>query len=120
MLSYDRLQHILACLFGAGLILSGIMRRGVGVRGLPEVSEQCAAGFPYLLQDDRDTFEDTLRKFPAARRVRKVLVADVGAGSWDAGYLLRTVRPRDSKGVMRFLLIWLPAADTLELAGRWL
>ena len=40
MLSYDRLQHILACFFGLGLIVSGIMRRGMGVRGLPEVSEQ--------------------------------------------------------------------------------
>lgn len=40
MLSYDRLQHVLACLFGLGLILSGIMRRGMGVRGLPEISEQ--------------------------------------------------------------------------------
>lgn len=40
MFSYDRLQSILGCLFGLGLILSGIMRRGVGVRGFPEVSEQ--------------------------------------------------------------------------------
>jgi hypothetical protein len=84
------------------------------------VFESCAAGFPYLLQHDRDTFEDTLRKFPAKRRVRKVLVVDVGAGSSDAGYLLRTVRPRDNQGIMRPLLIWLPAADALELAGRWL
>ena len=55
--------------------------------------ESCAAGFPYLLQHDRDTFEDTLRKFPVSRRLRKVLVVDVGAGSSDAGYLVRTVRP---------------------------
>lgn len=40
MLSDGRLQHMLACLLGVGLILSGIMRRGMGVRGLPEVSEQ--------------------------------------------------------------------------------
>ena len=40
MRSYNRLQTVLACLFGLGLILSGIMRRGIGVRGLPEVSEQ--------------------------------------------------------------------------------
>jgi hypothetical protein len=84
------------------------------------VFESCAAGFPYLLQDDRDTFENTLRKFPAARRLRKVLVVDVGAGSTDAGYLVRTVRPRDSQGIMQPLLIWLPAADALERAGRWL
>lgn len=84
------------------------------------VFESCAAGFPYLLQHDRDTFEDTLRKFPASRRLRKVLVVDVGAGSTDAGYLVRTVRPRDSHGIMRPLLIWLPAADALERAGGWL
>ena len=84
------------------------------------VFESCAAGFPYLLQHDWDTFEDTLRKFPASRRLRKVLVVDVGAGSSDAGYLVRTVRPRDSQGIMRPLLIRLPAADTLERAGRWL
>lgn len=40
MLTEDRLKPILACLFGLGLILSGILRRGVGVRGMPEVSEQ--------------------------------------------------------------------------------
>jgi hypothetical protein len=84
------------------------------------VFESCAAGFPYLLQHDRDTFEDTLHKYPAKRRVRKVMVVDVGAGSSDAGYLVRTVRPRDAHGIMRPLLIWLPAADALELAGRWL
>ena len=40
MLSHDRLQQILACLFGLGLIWSGIRRKGIGVRGMPEVSEQ--------------------------------------------------------------------------------
>ncbi|MGA2897659.1 MAG: hypothetical protein ABSE27_08695 [Acidobacteriaceae bacterium] len=84
------------------------------------VFESCAAGFPYLLQDDRDIFEDTLRTLPEGRRVRKVLVVDVGAGSTDAGYLVRTVRPRDAQGIMWPLLIWLPAADALELAGMWL
>lgn len=39
MLSHDRLQSVLACIFGLGLVLSGIMRRGMGVRGLPEVVE---------------------------------------------------------------------------------
>jgi hypothetical protein len=84
------------------------------------VFESCAAGFPYLLQHDRELFEESIRKFPATRRVRKVLVVDVGAGSTDAGYLVRTVRPRDHQGIMHPLLIWLPAADALELAGRWL
>ena len=84
------------------------------------VFESCAAGFPYLLEGERETFEDVLTKFPAAKRIRKILVVDVGAGSTDAGYLVRTVRPRDSKRVMKPLLIWLPAADALEVAGRWL
>jgi hypothetical protein len=84
------------------------------------VFESCAAGFPYLLEGERETFEDILTKFPAAKRVRKILVVDVGAGSTDAGYMVRTVRPRNSKRIMRPLLIWLPAADALEVAGRWL
>jgi len=84
------------------------------------VFESCAAGFPYLLEGERETFEGTLRKFPASKRIRKILVVDVGAGSTDAGYMVRTVRPRDSKGIMKPLLIWLPAADALEIAGRWL
>ena len=84
------------------------------------VFESCAAGFPYLLQHDRDAFEEPLHTFPANRRLRKLLVVDVGAGSTDAGYLVRTIRPRDYQGIMRPLLIWLPAADALELAGMWL
>ena len=84
------------------------------------VFESCAAGFPYLLQHDRDAFEEPLHTFPANRRVRKLLVVDVGAGSTDAGYLVRTIRPRDYQRIMRPLLIWLPAADALELAGMWL
>lgn len=40
MLGYQRLQTILAMLFGLGLILAGIRRRGTGVRGFPEVAEQ--------------------------------------------------------------------------------
>ena len=84
------------------------------------VFESCAAGFPYLLQGDRQTFDGDLRKFPANKRIRKILVVDVGAGSTDAGYMVRTVRPRDAKGLMKPLLIWVPAADALEIAGRWL
>src|SRR5579872_6907352 len=84
------------------------------------VFESCAAGFPYLLQGDRQTFDGDLRKFPANKRIRKILVVDVGAGSTDAGYMVRTVRPRDARGLMKPLLIWVPAADALEIAGRWL
>lgn len=84
------------------------------------VFESCAAGFPYVLEGEYDTFESELRKFPATRRIRKILVVDVGAGSTDAGYLVRTIRPRNVRGIMKPLLIWLPAADALEVAGRWL
>ena len=39
-LTYDIFRSIGACIFGLGLIWSGISRKGVGVRGFPEVSEQ--------------------------------------------------------------------------------
>ena len=84
------------------------------------IFESCAAGFPYLVEGERETFAEDLRKFPATNRIRKILVVDIGAGSTDAGYMVRTVRPRDSKGIMKPLLIWVPAADALEVAGRWL
>lgn len=86
------------------------------------VFESCAAGFPYIYDADPETYETPLRKYPANRQVKKILVVDVGAGSTDAGYLVRTIRTKDvdKQGIMRPLLIWLPAADALELAGRWL
>ena len=40
ILTHDIYQGIGACIFGLGLIWSGISRKGVGARGLPEVSEQ--------------------------------------------------------------------------------
>jgi len=40
ILTRNIFQGIGACIFGLGLIWSGISRKGVGVRGLPEVSEQ--------------------------------------------------------------------------------
>jgi F0F1-type ATP synthase membrane subunit c/vacuolar-type H+-ATPase subunit K len=40
ILTYTTFQNILACIFGLGLVWSGINRKGVGVRGLPEVAEQ--------------------------------------------------------------------------------
>jgi hypothetical protein len=40
ILTYDIFQSIGACIFGLGLIWSGISRKGGGVRGFPEVSEQ--------------------------------------------------------------------------------
>jgi hypothetical protein len=52
---------------------------------------------------------------------RKVLVIDIGAGSTDAGYMLRTIRrdPRTNKP-SEPILIWMPAAAALDLAGTWL
>jgi hypothetical protein len=84
------------------------------------VFESSAAGFPYLVEGERETFEGELTEFRAGRRIRTILVVDVGAGSTDAGYMVRTVRPKNLKGVMRPLLISLPTGDALEVAGRWL
>jgi len=84
------------------------------------VFESCAAGFPYLLESEPGTYVEDLTTFPALKRIRTVLVIDVGAGSTDAGYMVRTVRPRNAQGIMKPLLHWLPAADALEIAGRWL
>jgi hypothetical protein len=39
-LTYATYQNILACIFGLGVVWAGIKRKGVGVRGFPEVSEQ--------------------------------------------------------------------------------
>ena len=85
------------------------------------VFESCAAGFPYLVETepelfDPDTFEESQHQW-----VRKILVVDIGAGSTDAGYMLRTIKldPRTQKPVSP-LLIWLPAHDALEKAGNWL
>lgn len=82
------------------------------------IFESCAAGFPYLVEGERETFEEELRTFPASQRIRKILVVDVGAGSTDAGYMVRTIRPRDSKGIMKPLLIWVPAMNAVEVAGQ--
>src|SRR5205823_653158 len=54
-------------------------------------------------------------------RFRKILVIDIGAGSTDAGYMLRTIRvdPKTNEPSQP-ILIWLPAAAALEMAGTWL
>ncbi len=84
------------------------------------VFESCAAGFPYLSESEPETYEDDLTTLSALQRFRTILVVDVGAGSTDAGYMVRTVRPRNAQQIMKPLLHWLPAADALEIAGRWL
>lgn len=78
------------------------------------VFESCAAGFPYLLEEEPEEYE---RPESASQlSVRKLLVVDIGAGSTDAGYMLRTVQVRSG----RPLLVWLPPSAALDRAGRWL
>jgi hypothetical protein len=48
--------------------------------------------------------------------ILKILVVDVGAGSTDIGYVLRSIPPRDSQD--REVLCQLPPANTCEIAGE--
>src|SRR5207253_45792 len=72
------------------------------------------AGFPYLLEGDAEEYEKP--KSDVSLSVRKILVVDIGAGSTDAGYMLRTVQVKSGKP----LLVWLPPSAALDKAGRWL
>ena len=85
------------------------------------VFESCAAGFPYLVQAEPETFESDTGAHPGQLWIRKILVVDIGAGSTDSGYLLRTIRrdPRTGRPAGP-MMIWLPAAPALERAGNWL
>lgn len=69
------------------------------------IVESCAAGLPYLkaMGDPRD--DDT-------PKMRKLLVVDVGAGSTDIGYMLRTIG-RDHQWVMNYFT----PGNTHGLAG---
>ena len=70
------------------------------------IVESCAAGLPYLkaMGDPRE--DDT-------PKIRKLLVVDVGAGSTDIGYMLRTVSPADHQWVMNYFT----PGNTHGLAG---
>ncbi len=85
------------------------------------VFESCAAGFPYLVEAEPELFDPDTFEVSQHQWVRKILVVDIGAGSTDAGYMLRTIKldQRTRKPVSP-LLIWLPAHDALEKAGNWL
>lgn len=84
------------------------------------VFESCAAGLPYLIQDEPETFDLDEFEYSQHKWVRKILVVDIGAGSTDSGYMLRTIE-LDSRGKPTSpLLIWLPAAPAFERAGNWL
>lgn len=78
------------------------------------VFESCAAGFSYLVEHEPDAFDPEDPVTPS--QPRKLLVVDIGAGSTDSGYLLRTVHRQTNQP----LLLWLPAAAALSRAGRWL
>jgi hypothetical protein len=70
------------------------------------IVESCAAGLPYLkaMGDPRE--DDT-------PKIRKLLVVDVGAGSTDIGYMLRTISPVDRQWVMNYFT----PGNTHGLAG---
>ncbi|HEV2396607.1 MAG TPA: hypothetical protein VGS27_06685 [Candidatus Sulfotelmatobacter sp.] len=83
------------------------------------VFESAAAGFPYLAEMEPGLFEGDIT--PSDAKFRKILVIDIGAGSTDAGYMLRTIR-LDSRTLKpnEPILIWMPAAAALDMAGTWL
>jgi hypothetical protein len=93
--SYDEYQ---ACATGA-----------VGTLSWALVFESCAAGFPYIVSSPAGL---------VAPWIRKILVVDIGAGSTDCGYMLRTIQHGKNEG--KPLLIWLPSAPAFERAGNWL
>lgn len=71
------------------------------------IGESCAAGLPYL-RSSRVLEE---RGLPG---LRKLLVIDVGAGSTDVGYMIKTLE----RGSERELLHYFPQAGTLDVAGN--
>jgi hypothetical protein len=88
--------------------------------------ESCAAGFPYIIRDEPDLFEEEIED--GSMWVRKILVVDVGAGSTDVGYILRTLQPTEGGHMLppkqlkekKPLLIYLPPASSCGVAGNWL
>lgn len=69
--------------------------------------ESCAAGLPYLR-----TIE--IQEPPGLPGLGKLLVIDVGAGSTDVGYMLRTISP----GTKQENLFYFPPAPSLNIAGN--
>lgn len=86
-------------------------RRGARpLHGIPNLSyslvaESCAAGLPYVVEDW------TVDK----KGIRKLLVVDIGAGSTDVGYMLRTTPPAGGQ-----MFLYLPPAPALHVAGKYL
>jgi hypothetical protein len=83
--------------------------------GIPNLSywlvpESCAAGLPYVVENwaiDK-------------KGIRKLLVVDVGAGSTDVGYLLRTTPPPPPDGPGGQMFLYLQPAPALDVAGDYL
>jgi hypothetical protein len=72
--------------------------------------ESCAAGLPYL----RSIITTIEKEAPAGLAgLGKLLVVDVGAGSTDIGYMLRTISREGRENLFYF-----PPAATFEIAGN--
>lgn len=69
--------------------------------------ESCAAGLPYLRRIE-------IQEPPGLPGLGKLLVIDVGAGSTDIGYMLRTISPINRNEN----LFYFPPAPTLRIAGN--
>ena len=74
--------------------------------GFRFVAESSAAGLTGLREFESDS--------PGKRYLRKILVVDVGAGSTDIGYVLRTVPAVGANEA----LVQLPPANTCAIAGK--
>jgi len=69
--------------------------------------ESCAAGLPYLRSIE-------LKTPPGVPGLGKLLIIDIGAGSTDIGYMLRTISIKDGSEN----LFYFPPAATLPIAGN--
>ncbi|MBI1750534.1 MAG: hypothetical protein HYR59_07690 [Acidobacteria bacterium] len=85
------------------------------------VFESCAAGLPQLAELESELFDGGAVDPNQHARIRKLLVVDIGAGSTDFGYMLRTILPDPRTDAPTGpALLWLPAAPAFERAGNWL
>ena len=72
--------------------------------------ESCAAGLPYLRTITMSIERDSP---PGLHGLGKLLVVDVGAGSTDVGYMLRTISLEKKENLFYF-----PPAGTFSIAGN--
>jgi hypothetical protein len=83
----------------------------LGNVGWRYIGESCAAGLPYL----RST---RIKEEPGLPGLRKLLVVDIGAGSTDVGYMIKTIAGEKAREPGKELLNYLPQAGTLKVAGN--